>query len=189
MPNIRVSDLNKVRLESLGRFGDCHDSVLGRALDLILGDHRLADSVRTPAPAQAQSFVTAGRADSHSADSRTRARKGTVTGERFFIPYILSILKKAKNHSMHCGEVLRELERLVPRERFSSIDFEKLPSGAVRWANKAQWARKVMVDEGLLEPVEKAGHGVWKLTEAGLAPPPPTLAAGRISVAGARKLL
>jgi hypothetical protein len=166
MPNIRVSDWNKVRLESLGRFGDCHDSVLGRALDLILGDRRLADKVRVPAQAQAQNFVNPALAEG---DSRTRARKGTVTGERFFIPHILAVLKNAKNHSMHCSEVLRELERLVPRERLSPLDFDKLPSGAVRWANKAQWARKIMVDEGLLEPVEKAGHGVWKLTEAGLA--------------------
>ena len=143
--------------------------MLGRALDLLLGDRRLADKVRVSAPAQAQNLVNAPRVIGQSANSRTRARKGTVTGERFFIPYILSILKNARNHSMHCGEVLRELGRLVPRERLSRIDLDKLPSGAVRWANKAQWARKVMVDEGLLEPVEKAGHGVWKLTEGGLA--------------------
>jgi hypothetical protein len=70
---------------------------------------------------------------------------------------------------MHCGDVLRELERIVPREKLSPLDFEMLPSGAVRWTNKAQWSRKIMVGEGLLEPVEKAGHGVWKLTELGLA--------------------
>jgi hypothetical protein len=165
MPNIRISEANRARLESLGRFGDSHDSVLGRTLDLILGDRRLADKVRAPASPQAQDLND----PDHSAGSHRRARKGTVTGERFFISYILSILKNAKNHSMHCGDVLRELERMVPRERLSRLDFDVLPSGAVRWANKAQWARKVMVDEGLLEPVEKAGHGVWKLTEAGLA--------------------
>src|SRR5262249_13055488 len=169
MPNIRISDSNKLRLESLGRFGDSHDSVLGRTLDLILADHQLVGKIRAPAENHTETFATETRADRHARDSRRRAPKGTITGERFFIPYILAILKGAKDHSMHCGEVLRELERLVPRAKLHPIDREVLPSGVVRWKNKAQWARKVMVDEAVLETVEKAGHGVWKLTEAGLS--------------------
>src|SRR5262245_23215165 len=165
MPNIRVSDWNKTRLESLGRFGDNHDSVLGRTLDLILRERRLAEKVRAPGPAHAPHPVFKERP---SPDPR-RARKGTVSSERFFIKYILSVLRGAENHSMHCGEVLTAIERIIPKDKLSPLDHDMLPSGVVRWKNKAQWARKVMVDEGLLEPVEKAGHGIWRLTEPGLA--------------------
>src|SRR5947209_1905783 len=108
MPNIRISDWNKSRLEELGRFGDNHDSVLGRSLDLILSDRRLADKVRAADRAQTQTPNPI-RPDGRPVDARRRARAGTVTGERFFIKYILSVLKDAKEHSMHCGEVLREL--------------------------------------------------------------------------------
>lgn len=166
MPNIRISDSNKARLESLGRFGDNHDSVLSRALDLIIGNRSLAEKVRAPNPTQAQ---LPARGDGQSAETPRRARKGTVTGERFFIQYILAVLKKAPNHSMHCGQVLSELERVIPPGKLSALDLDMLPSGVLRWKNKAQWARKVMVDDGLLEAVEKAGHGIWTLTEAGFA--------------------
>src|SRR5262249_17320589 len=137
-----------------------------RTLDVIESDPQLADKVRA-VPAQPKTNPAS--PVSHSPAPGKRAPKGTITRERFFIPYILAVLKNAKGHAMHCRDVLKELEAMIPRGKFPPLDLVMLSSGVVRWKNKAQWARNIMVEDGLIEPVETAGHGVWKLTDAGLA--------------------
>lgn len=42
-----------------------------------------------------------------------------------------------------------------------------LPSGAAKFTNDIQWARLYLVNAGLLESKETAGHGYWKLTSSG----------------------
>ena len=42
-----------------------------------------------------------------------------------------------------------------------------LASGASKFANDIQWARMYLVNAGILETVEKAGRGTWKLTPQG----------------------
>ena len=42
-----------------------------------------------------------------------------------------------------------------------------LASGASKFTNDIQWARMYLVNAGILEPVEIAGRGNWKLTEKG----------------------
>lgn len=42
-----------------------------------------------------------------------------------------------------------------------------LASGASKFTNDIQWARMYLVNAGVLEPVEIAGRGNWKLTEKG----------------------
>lgn len=36
-----------------------------------------------------------------------------------------------------------------------------------KWQNQTAWERNRLVNDGLLEPVSRAGRGVWMLTEAG----------------------
>lgn len=42
-----------------------------------------------------------------------------------------------------------------------------LASGSSKFANDIQWARMYLVNAGILEPMEKSGHGTWKLTPKG----------------------
>ena len=49
------------------------------------------------------------------------------------------------------------------------INETPLKTGAPKYQNDMQWARMYLVNAGMLEPVSVAGHGIWKLTEAGWA--------------------
>jgi hypothetical protein len=63
------------------------------------------------------------------------------------------------------GDVLQGVQRLM-KDRLRADDFGTLAkSGETRWENTAKWARKRMVDEGLLSA--NSPHGFWEITEAG----------------------
>lgn len=48
----------------------------------------------------------------------------------------------------------------------TQADLSLLPSGiSVRWRNRAQWQRKNMLDQGLLQ--KDSPRGIWELTEEG----------------------
>jgi hypothetical protein len=46
MPSIRLTTYNKARLESLGRYGDNHDTVLSRVIDAISASKKRMAKVR-----------------------------------------------------------------------------------------------------------------------------------------------
>ena len=58
-------------------------------------------------------------------------------------------------------EPLADYFRLTAEDRSATLP--KYPS-TLRWQNRVQWIRQVLIDEGLLE---SAGHGLWKITAAG----------------------
>ena len=63
------------------------------------------------------------------------------------------------------GDVLDRVGELMEGQ-LSGVDREMLPSGtAIRWRNKAQWARNTMVKEGLM--ASDSPHGIWEITERG----------------------
>jgi hypothetical protein len=51
------------------------------------------------------------------------------------------------------------------------VDYQPLApqTKSLRWRKVANWARKRMVDEKLIEPTDKTGTGVWKITDLGRA--------------------
>ncbi len=64
-------------------------------------------------------------------------------------------------------EVLRRLEDLL-KNRLRDLDWELLSDGrTIRWQKAAQWARHIMVREGLL--ASDSPWGVWEITDAGRA--------------------
>lgn len=69
---------------------------------------------------------------------------------------------------LHCSDVY-----VLLGERFPCLtEGERtIPFGNSRshWANRVQWARQHLVDDGFLERPYLSGRGRWKLTEAGLA--------------------
>jgi len=79
------------------------------------------------------------------------------------IPLLLAIQKlggKAK-----AQEVYPEVGKYFPE--LSEADLaEQLPSGGNKWTNRIQWGRQRLIEHGELS---SPGHGVWAVTEKGMA--------------------
>jgi predicted CopG family antitoxin len=66
-------------------------------------------------------------------------------------------------------EVTKSVVRsLMLEKRVSQADFARLRNGTLKIENRIAWARNHLKDEGLVEPPEISGHGIWKLTERGV---------------------
>jgi hypothetical protein len=94
---------------------------------------------------------------------RSRMRKGAATPQGTYRPLILQGLAKTGGRAgVH--EVLAYLKQQL-NGRFTAADLEHLTTGAIRWENKAEWERHLMVREGLLKP--DSPRGIWELSDKG----------------------
>lgn len=116
-----------------------------------------------PAPSQAQiqqeASQTAGRLIAG------RIRKGLRTPESAFFCPILQALNDLGGSAKR-SEVFLILEQTM-RDVLKPIDYHILSSEAqqMRWQNSAQWARNLMVKEGLLRVDSPVG--LWEISEKG----------------------
>jgi hypothetical protein len=96
-----------------------------------------------------------------------RIRKGLRTPEPAFFRPILQALCDLGGSAKR-SDVFNVLEHSM-RHVLKPIDYQILSSEAeqVRWQNSAQWARNLMVKEGLLQPDSPVG--IWEITEKGRA--------------------
>ena len=96
-----------------------------------------------------------------------RIRKGLRTPESAFFCPILQALS-ALGGSAKRSEVFLILEQSM-RDVLKPIDYQILSSEAqqTRWQNSAQWARNLMVKEGLLQA--NSPMGLWEIAEKGRA--------------------
>ena len=96
-----------------------------------------------------------------------RISKGLRTPESAFFRPILQALSDLGGSAKR-SDVFNVLESSM-RNVLKPIDYQTLSSEAeqVRWQNSAQWARNLMVKEGLLQPDSPAG--IWEMTEKGRA--------------------
>ncbi|WP_157042527.1 winged helix-turn-helix domain-containing protein [Roseiflexus castenholzii] len=94
-----------------------------------------------------------------------RLKRGLRTPEDEFRAPILQCLVDLGG-SAPMTEVLDRVERVM-KDRLNAYDRLPLPSDStlIRWRNTAQWARNVMVREGLL--ASDSPRGVWEITPAG----------------------
>jgi hypothetical protein len=94
-----------------------------------------------------------------------RIRKGLRTPEPAFFCPILQALSDLGGSAKR-SEVFHFLEHSM-RDVLKPIDYQILSSEAeqLRWQNSAQWARNLMVKEGLLQ--EDSPVGIWEITEKG----------------------
>jgi restriction system protein len=94
-----------------------------------------------------------------------RIRKGLRTPEPVFFCPILQALSDLGGSAKR-SEVFHILEHSM-RNVFKPIDYQILSSEAeqMRWQNSAQWARNLMVKEGLLQADSPVG--IWEITEKG----------------------
>ena len=96
-----------------------------------------------------------------------RISKGLRTPEPAFFRPILQALSDLGGAAKR-SDVFNVLESSM-RDILKPIDYQTLSSEAeqVRWQNSAQWARNLMVKEGLLQPDSLVG--IWEITEKGRA--------------------
>src|SRR5260221_3281972 len=96
-----------------------------------------------------------------------RISKGLRTPEPAFFRPILQALCDLGGSAKR-SDVFNVLEPSM-RDILQPIDYQILSSEAeqVRWQNSAQWARNLMVKEGLLQPDSPVG--IWAITEKGRA--------------------
>ncbi len=96
-----------------------------------------------------------------------RIRKGLRTPEAAFFRPILQALSDLGGAAKRC-DVFDVLEPSM-RDVLKPIDYQILSSDAeqVRWQNSAQWARNLMVKEGLLQADSLVG--IWEMTDKGRA--------------------
>lgn len=94
-----------------------------------------------------------------------RIRKGLRTPEPAFFCPILQALSDLRGSAKR-SEVFHLLEHSM-RDVLKPIDYQILSSEAeqMRWQNSAQWARNLMVKEGLLRADSPVG--IWEITEKG----------------------
>jgi restriction system protein len=83
---------------------------------------------------------------------------------KFVIPILESIIElggKAETKN------ILELVHSKMKGILNSYDYESLPFNSLqkRWINTAQWARYIMVNEGLL--ANNSPRGIWEITEKG----------------------
>lgn len=96
-----------------------------------------------------------------------RIRKGLRTPESAFFQPILQALSDLGGAAKR-SEVFTVLESSMSNV-LQPIDYQTLSSDSetVRWQNSAQWARNLMVKEGLLQ--SDSPVGTWEMTENGRA--------------------
>jgi len=94
---------------------------------------------------------------------KQKNKKGMRTPEReFIIPILESLIGLGGKGKVN--EVLSLVFEKM-KNKLRSYDLEKIPSGEIRWRNTARWARKMMIQEGLLEP--NSPSGIWEVTDKG----------------------
>ncbi len=120
---------------------------------------------KSPSPAKPRSVVHPEPSPQVGRLIAGRIRKGLRTPEPAFFRPILQALSDLGGSAKR-SDVFHLLEHSM-RNVLKPIDFQTLSSEAeqVRWQNSAQWARNLMVKEGLLQADSPVG--LWEITEKG----------------------
>ncbi|MBT1248696.1 winged helix-turn-helix domain-containing protein [Thermosipho sp. 1244] len=93
-----------------------------------------------------------------------RLEKGLRTpAKKYKIPILESLIELGGKARIEV--ILNKVYEKMKKD-MTKYDFELLPSGKeYRWRNTAQWARLIMVKEGLLST--NSPRGIWEITEKG----------------------
>jgi hypothetical protein len=158
-PNIRVDDevydLLKTNAEA---FVDTPNSVLRR----LLGLTQREKAAQTDDQLEARHRPVRRKRRART-KGRTRAPKGSLLAEDAYVRPLLSALVQ-RGGSAPVGDIIDALGKQLNGE-FTAMDRETLPSGQLRWKNRAQFVRLRLVNEGFL--ADDSPRGVWTITELG----------------------
>jgi hypothetical protein len=159
-PTIRVDDDVYTALQARAMpFQDTPNSVMRRVLGLPQAPDPSGEG------AESKQHRSAGRASRPRPRSglTRRAAKGSILAEsEYEIPLLQALAELGGSAS--AADVLRLLGPKI-EARLTDLDREPLPSGRLRWHNRAQFARLNLVRRGELDP--ESPRGVWQITEAG----------------------
>ena len=173
VPVIRVSEGNFERLQNWATpLVDSADDALGKVLEAAETYRHSNDmSIETSLMATSDGNRIEELRDEPIMDSngsaRTRLPPGIkVSNKAYERPILEAVYELGCRAKM--SEVLPIVEQKM-KHLFTKVDYELMPGGAdVRWRNTAQWARNTLVHtHGLLK--RNAGHGIWELTDKGIA--------------------
>lgn len=94
-----------------------------------------------------------------------RLPKGSRTPESAFFLPILRVLDQMGGSGR--GTVVLDQTYELIASQLNAVDFEPLPHNPreIRWRNTAKWARKKLIERGLLR--RDSPKGVWEITDAG----------------------
>ncbi len=82
----------------------------------------------------------------------------------FYRICIACVLKQSNNRAS--TRIIRErLDNLLKRGVLTIPDYQRVPSGGIRWWIDARYERKTMVRAGLLK--NNSPRGIWELTGKG----------------------
>lgn len=163
-PSIRVDEEVYAFLQGNAQpFVDTPNSVLRRLL-------KLGDSQPEAAANQGERPGTPRRSKPRAKSARPRAtrrsqraRPGSILPHDAYVLPILEAIQESGG-TAPTRNVIESVGRKLERD-LTSVDREPLPSGTVRWENRAQFVRLRMVEEGLL--AGDSPRGVWTITAAG----------------------
>jgi hypothetical protein len=80
---------------------------------------------------------------------------------------LLRLLADAPNGQMHCNDVYRTLAQSFPQLSPAECK-DPYPPSLSHWANRVQWARHHLVEQGLiLRPYAGGGRGYWAISAKG----------------------
>jgi hypothetical protein len=155
METIQLSDPCYQRLlERVRSFDDTPQDVIQNLLDETESDDRRSHRLQEIKEGIRQNRQT-----------RPRVSPGSILPEREYWKPILRIIVE-RGGSAPAGEVIAELgERL--KDAFTPLDLQRLDTGAVRWRNRARFARLRMTQQGLLS--KTSPRGIWAITDLGRA--------------------
>ena len=156
MPVIRVGESTWERLKRWAvPLEDSPDDVLRRVLDLA-DQHVNCQSTSPSQPVERNTLETG---------SAGRLPRGVRVPQHAYRKPILEALYELGGKG-RINEVLDIVGRKMAG-LLGEADYQPLPSGGdIRWRNSAQWARKTLVQEGLLR--DDSDRGVWELSEQGV---------------------
>lgn len=73
-----------------------------------------------------------------------------------------------KGYSLTAQETYRNTSEYFEDTLTDNEVYERYQNSKSKWANAVQWARKHLIDEGLLLPQTKSGRNKWILSETGI---------------------
>jgi len=95
-----------------------------------------------------------------------RLKRGERTAENAFVMPILQVLSDMGGRG-RAGEIVEQVGQVI-EPVLRDVDYEPLKSdGKPRWQKAANWARKHMVDNGLLK--SDSPRGTWEISDEGRA--------------------
>lgn len=94
---------------------------------------------------------------------KRRASHGSGVGRRRYHETLLQVLADGGGQMRRPDAIAAVGERLRPE--FTAVDMSQTDTGRLRWRVRTAWARKYLVQEGLLRADSE--RGVWELTDEG----------------------